>query len=233
MQPLDFIVASCQATLFTPEAQLSGAQIVSRLLPKWIERFDGEPIILPIPEMAPRDMPKVILRSVSGAWNCEVAAERINIHWRRRTNDADELDLTKFVEVVMPFLIDYREFIKSRIGRLAAVITRYALQDSAGSFLASHFCQDRWLKAPFDRPENFELHAHKRFTLGGQTVNSWVRNKTGKLGKPEDQRAIVVVEQDINTLGEEVNKFGDADIEHFFMSVSDEFDEILRLYYPR
>ena len=232
MQALDFVVASCQATLFTPEAEFPSAHVVGRLLPKWIERFDGDPIVLPIPEMAPRDLPKVILQSVSGAWACEVAAGRINIRWRRQTNGAAELDLPKFVEVVLPLLLNYREFVESRIGRLAVVMTRYALQDFPGRFLASHFCQDRWLKAPFDRPESFEINAHKRFILGGQMVNSWARNKAGKLTEPEGQRSIVVVEQDINTPGEEDNEFGDADIKHFFTVVSEELDGILQLYYP-
>ena len=233
MQALDFVVASCQATLFTPEAEFSGSHLLSRLLPKpkWIERFDGEPTVLPLPEMAPRDVPKVILQSASGEWRCEVASGRFNIHWLLKTNDADGLDLQKFVEVALPLLQDYQRFVDSRIDRLAAVITRYAVQDSPGRFLARHFCKDRWLEAPFNRPESFELHAHKRFTLGAQKVNSWVRNKTGTL-KSEEQRTIVVVEQDINTPGEESNEFSDVDISRFFTALSAEFDGILRLYYP-
>ena len=100
MQILDFVVASCQATLFTPETALSSGRVVSRLLPKWIERFDGNPTVLPIPDMVPRDVPKVILQSVSGAWSSEIADGRINIHWRHQNNDADALDFTRFVDVV-------------------------------------------------------------------------------------------------------------------------------------
>ena len=62
------------------------------------------------------------------------------------------------------------------------------------------------------------------------TVNSWVRNKTGKLTGTD--RPIVVVEQDLNTLAEEMRDFADADIQTFFDAASIEFDTILQLYYP-
>jgi hypothetical protein len=108
--------------------------------------------------------------------------------------------------------------------------------EKPGLFLARHFCKDRWDKAPLNRPENFELHAHKKFTLAsGFEVNSWARSKTGKLSGDGDEKLIVLFEQDLNTLAEEAStrNFCEAEIKKFFGAVATELDSILGLYYPR
>ena len=102
-------------------------------------------------------------------------------------------------------------------------------------FLARHFCKDRWDKAPLNRPENFELHAHKKFALGTDfEVNSWARSKTGKLAGDGDDKLIILFEQDINTLAEGTAErdFSKAEIKKFFGAVASELDSILELYYP-
>jgi hypothetical protein len=119
---------------------------------------------------------------------------------------------------------------------MAAVVTRYMPHSKPGLFLARHFCQERWADAPLNRPENFELHAHKTFVLGNRfRVNSWVRNKTGVAGSPGGQNPVIVVEQDLNTLLDEVgtNSFSAGDVARFFAAAQSEFELILSLYYPR
>lgn len=227
----DFKVASCQATLFTPEADVSSARFMTRILPSWANRFDGDPMTFPLPEGIPKEVPKMILQSRTQEWRCEIASGRINLFWRRPSPDRGEMGLQEFYRTIVPLLIEYREFVDSPIRRVAAVVNRYVPQDTPGRYLARHFCRDQWLTAPLNRPENFELHAHKVFNLTDQfAVNSWVRNKTGKLTGTD--RPIVVVEQDLNTLAEDMRDFSSQDIRTFFDAASIEFDTILQLYYP-
>ena len=132
-------------------------------------------------------------------------------------------------------LLQYAGQLSPRIARLAALATRFSPQEKPGLFLARHFCKDRWDKAPLNRPENFELHAHKRFTLAsGLTVNSWARSKTGKLSGGGDEKLVVLFEQDLNTLAEAASEkeFGKAEIKKFFGAAATELDCILGLYYP-
>jgi hypothetical protein len=227
----DFSVASCQATLFTPDAEVSPARFMTRLLAEWIGRFDGEPTVIPFPEEVPKEVPKIILESRDHQWRCEVASGRVNLFWRRQPGGV-EMALAEFYRTALPLLLQYRDFIACPIRRLAAVVTRYVVNDQPAVYLARHFCQERWLAAPFNRPENFELHAHKRFQLSeGITANSWVRNKTGKLR--DTSSPIVLIEQDLNTLTEETDReFAEAEIRRFFEAASSEFDTILNLYFP-
>lgn len=178
----DFRLASYQATLFTPDEEVSSVKLIKGLLPRWTERFDAEPTIVPAMEGIPREVPRLILQSKSEDWRCEIASARINLFWRKPKADAPEPTLAQFFAEATRLLNEYREFLGARVGRIAAVLKRYAQHPSPGLFLAKHFCRESWLTRPLNRPEHFELHAHKRFSLAGRfDVNSWVRSKTGKL----------------------------------------------------
>lgn len=89
------------------------------------------------------------------------------------------------------------------------------------------------MEAPLNRPENFELHAHKRFVMSDEfQVNSWARSKTALLA--EGEAPIVTFEQDINTLPEAATsaKFDDDQLARFFQAVAPEFETIIKFYFP-
>jgi len=232
---IDFKVAFCAASLFTPEAEVSAAHLLTRLLPRWIARFDAEPTTLPVAGGLPREIPRVILQSRSGEWRCEVASARINVSWRQASIDGNVIQTAEFYREATPILREYCDFLDSRVGRLAAAISRYVPNSMPARYLASHFCKERWLARPFNRPASFELHAHKTFLLAGRfEVNSWVRNKTGTLAHPGEASPIVIVEQDLNTLAEEeaTREFSHEEIATFFEVAVPGFEETLNLYYP-
>ncbi len=231
-----FELASCQATVFTPDGDLAVSKFMKELYPSLAELFDGEPTILPpVPEGAPPEIPRIILESASHEWRCELSPARVNVHWRRTKSTVTCVGLGDFFEEATKILLQYAGQLNPRIVRLAALTTRFSPHESPGVFLARHFCQDRWDKAPLNRPENFELHAHKRFTLASDlTVNSWARSKTGKLTGDGDEKLVVLFEQDLNTLAEAASEkeFAEAEIKKFFGAVATELDSILGLYYP-
>ncbi len=55
----DFRLASYQATLFTPDEEVSSVKLVKGLLPQWVERFDADPIAVPAMEGIPREVPRL------------------------------------------------------------------------------------------------------------------------------------------------------------------------------
>jgi hypothetical protein len=145
------------------------------------------------------------------------------------------MQLAEFYHEVIPILHEYFDFLEPRVARLAALISRYTPDPTPARFLASHFCKERWLAAPFNRPASFELHAHKTFLLAGRfQVNSWVRNRSGMLAGPDHPSPIVIVEQDFNTPAEELEtrQFSREEIGAYFEAVAPGFDETLSLYYP-
>ena len=230
-----FKLASCQATIFTPDGDLAVSKVMKDLYPSLATRFDGEPTVLPPAEGVPPVIPRIILESTTQEWRCELSPARVNLHWLRPKSSRACMALGDFFKEATNILLQYAAQLSPRIGRLAALATRFLPHDKPGLFLARHFCRDRWHEAPLDRPENFELHAHKRFTLAGDfTVNSWARSKSGKLSGEGDEKPIVLFEQDLNTLAEEASTkdFSEEEVKKFFGAAGTELDSILGLYYP-
>lgn len=212
------------------------SKVMTDLYPSLTALSDGEPTILPpIPEGAPLEIPRIILESTSHEWRCELSPARVNVYWRRAKSTGACVALGDFFGKAAEILLQYAGQLSPRIARLAALAARFSPHEKPGLFLARHFCKDRWDKAPLNRPENFELHAHKRFTLASDfTVNSWARSKTGKLSGDGDEKLIVLFEQDLNTLVEEApgKDFSEEEVKKFFGAVATELDSILGLYYP-
>jgi hypothetical protein len=124
---------------------------------------------------------------------------------------------------------------RASVGRLAAVVRRIAMDRMPAATLSRHFCRDRWLASPLNRPSDFELHASKRFDLPNSfRVNSWFRCKTAEVVM--ERAPAILVEQDFNTLAEELESrdYGPEQITHFFSpTLMAEFDKVLGLYFPK
>lgn len=231
----DFTAVTHQATVWTPEEEVSGSKVMRGFFPSWAAVFDADPTVIPSQDGMPREVPKVILRSLSGSWHCEISSARVNVFWRRQGED-DRVGEDEFADRASRLISDYASFSGSRIGRVAYVRTVIAAADSPGVQLAQHFCKERWIQAPLNRPEGFELHAHKRFHLADRwEVNSWVRNKTGRVTIGDESRPCVVVEQDLNSLSEEADKrdISPTELAEFLSEATPESERILALYYPR
>jgi hypothetical protein len=231
----EFSVVGAQATLFTPGFNLVPNEVAKKLIGgPWGDQFDGDPIMLPFDSGIPKDIPKVILRDKRGEWNAEIADERVSIKWRWVDLEKPESDLASVFRRSAERLEEYRIAFLPRVGRLAAVVQRFAANDAPGLTLAAAFCGEAAQAGPLNRPQNFELHAHKVFAFGELNVNSWVRNKTAHTSGPGAAKNGILVEQDINTLAEQAasHDFRDDKIARFFSSVGEELDSILALYYP-
>jgi hypothetical protein len=229
----NFQLASCQATLFTPDEEVSAAKLLKRLAPTWIDHFDGEPTTLPLQELVPREVPKLILESKSKAWRCEIASERINVFWRRLKAADEEPTLESFFKTALRFLTEYIDLQAARIGRVAAVLNRYADHPAPGPYLAAHFCQERWISGPAKTAQSFELHIRTNYDLADKfPINAWIRSKTGRVA--DEKRTIVLVEQDLNTSAEAVAeaKYTMDEIATFFEAAAVDFDKTLKTYYP-
>jgi hypothetical protein len=138
----------------------------------------------------------------------------------------------------LDLLEGYIKIMQVSVGRLAAICTWLAPHSKPAMTLAQRFCKDMWTSESMAlaRSENFELHAHKVYSLGpGMTVNSWIRHKSGFRRMPgERPEPAVVVEQDINTLAEVASEkvFTKGERDRFFQSAARELDEIMMKYYP-
>ena len=165
----------------------------------------------------------------------EISPSRINISRYSRSID-DEIQVSNLIDFVKDIFETYISITKATIGRMAIVLVRYLEKTNPGMELSRHFCRDQWLeKQPLNRPENFELHAHKRYNFSSYQINSWVRCKTGRLSFPDHEpKKIILVEQDLNTLAEDMDRkeYNINDIVNFVEIADRELNFILNLYFP-
>jgi hypothetical protein len=228
-----------QATVFTPGFNFVTSKIVPDLFQIHPAIFDGDPAILPLPSGIPVPLfiPRIILKNKNESQKLEVAPERLN-YFRVKVNTADVILIDEFLESAAHLITTYLEKTRANCGRIGALLRRFSYHDKPAMEIASHFCKKSFIVKPFNEPNNFEIHAHKKYKfLESYEVNSWVRLKSAILTmKPENKVSpSIIVEQEINTLSElvESRNYTINEITAFFHNILAEFDKILNLYFPK
>lgn len=234
----DFRVFSCQLSLFYNILTTQVSRILREVLDNFGDAFDGDPLSMPIPQDAPPDIPRVVLTNKTPRTKLEICLSRINFY-QFKIDDSDNIDIGEFYKTYSDLCFKLAELLNAPPNRLGAFLVRRAEPDNPGILLARHFCQDKWKEKPLNRPEFFELHAHKKFNIynndnesSSLIVNSWVRNKADVRKTGDMQIPVIVVEQDLNTLDEQRQNFGKEAVEKYYSVVPEKMREIFKLYYP-
>jgi len=224
-----------QTTVFTPNFIFSTSEILKKLMTLAPDgMLDGDPTVLPLPDDAPHEIPRITLENKEKTCRLEVAPARVNF-FRNKFKEKEKVKPHEFVESASQFLINLLDNIGANCGRIAAVINRFSYQDDPSKEIASHFCKDNFMKEPFDRPSEFELHSLKKYEfLHSFKVNSWVRIRSGRIKSEKGLfRSVIFAQQDINTQAEESKTYNREEIQLFYKSVCDEFDSILKIYFQK
>ena len=226
----DFEMSFCHASIFTPDLIFSVRKLLTDFYSRVADAFDDEPyIFIPSPPGMPNAIPRIVFKSSSKIWRFEIAPARVSLIWENASES--HISSEDFFKRAVELFENYRNIFDPKIGRMGALLHRFAKHPTPGLFLSRHFCKPDHIEAALNRTENFELHAHKRYTLNDKYhVNSWARNKSGSV----KSEPVIIFEQDLNTLFEEIDsqRFNMDDLKNFFVSASHEFDAILKLYYP-
>lgn len=224
-------------SVFTPIYYFNSNLVLSEILNNFREICDGEPIIIPLPDGAPQDLPRIILKSKNDIWRLEFSNSRVNIHAELLIDNDNIIGINEFLDTAVQVLAKYKETTKINFGRIAVVVNRQIQLETPGLSLAKHFCYEKWINTVLNRPERFELHAYKRFKLNDDfpVVNSWIRHKgIDKDRTGEIPKGIIQLEQDLNTPQERVDSedLSIEQIKKFYLAVPSEMESLLERYYP-
>ena len=230
-----FRVVTVQAIAFVASAPAGVQAVQLALLSALRDDLEPESVELRTLAQLPTGIPFLSARSRDGAIAYDVSMSTISARWRADATAAT-LSLEEAMETCAAGVVRCAEAMGVTVGRVAAVVQRVVERDHPGIELSRIFCKQEWLDGTLNRPEGFELHAHKQFEFGdGFRVNSWMRIRTGGL-QAEDgsQKSIVHVEQDQNTLAErlEADTYDGARMLQFFAHVVSELDGVVALYFP-
>ena len=227
----EFNTLLLQFSIFTPGLHFSTNKVLGSLVSKFADTFNGNTTALPLPQDAPIEIPRIILPSADGRLKLDIAISRANF-FRYLGQEEAVIDDSSFFKICLEVFKEYITCTNAKVGRLAIVAVKFIKEENPGLALAKHFCKDEWIEQPFNHPEGFEIHSHKKYVLNDFKINSWVRCKSGFLKK--DNVKIILVEQDINTLSEEIeqNDFNIVQIKKFSNIVVKEQKSILNRYFP-
>jgi hypothetical protein len=230
----DFRPLSHQVVIFTQETQIQVQRVIKWLPPNWITRL-SEPTVLGAMNLPP-EVPRISWKNDRKPWSASVAPTAFTVMWRNLLKMRDDkLSAESFLNKTLPILMSYKKSFRLNVNRIACLSSRFARVKSPAKELAEHFCKPEWLKSPFNRPENFEIHSHKQFNLpGSEMINSWMRVKTAKLVEElPTEELVIVVEQDFNTPENTPERnMKDSDIGKFFKAAPQEMDIVFDLYFP-
>ena len=228
-----------QTATYYANMQLAVGKVMPRLLGDLSDVLDRDPITVPVPDEAPIEIPVIILSNKDQSIRMQISRARADVYWHRKQANAD-MDLNEFCDFAQRAINSYQEATQVLPGRIALVVHRAQPDENPAKALAAHFCRPTLLldepgrKGPLNRPEKFELHAHKTFGLDRFAVNSWVRCKTGTIREGTEEHPAILVEQDLNTLAERLTdtEFSMMDIRDFHRLAIRELEVILRIYFP-
>jgi len=234
IQSKNFKTISIQIVVFAqPNSHISQSRFLTPILSNYQNIFDGDITAVPVPADAPAEIPRAIITSKNGAWTIQGAPARIDCFWTSINNaEMEDSTLSKALEVVMSII----ESSKFSVGRCAFLLNRILDTSTPAPDLANHFCNQPILQGPIKQSDNFELHNHKKYWLpltnSRMHINSWVRCKTAL--SIASQKPAILVEQDLNTLQEEIEKrpLDSGVLKDFFLAADKEMKGILDLYFP-
>src|SRR5437764_8439887 len=114
-------LASLQMVIFTPDhSAFKQALVLSAVLSRFNERFNGLVQALPLPNDVPAEVPRIILSSEDKSWALQAGPARVDCFWRLTDPNGTAPD--NVLEQCAQVLTHYVETANVRVGRLALVV---------------------------------------------------------------------------------------------------------------
>lgn len=176
--------------------------------------MDGESMLLPIPDDAPAELPRLILNSKNELWGCLVAPHRIEFRFDQKPKDV-EPTLEQVAPQNIEFAHDVWQMLQNKFHasahRIGFVVKQVAILPDAVSQLRQVLVDNSNL----DAAHRLEVHVLHRLPLDEFQINRWSRIRALPMPDDEESRTILEMDIDINTLpepqldlsGEQVNEF--------------------------
>jgi len=156
--------------------------------------FNQMPIILPVPEDAPIEIPIVMLNSSDGRYSCNIAKSRIDFILNNINSNNDILiDLNEFIRNIRSYstLI----FNNKKIIRFG-LIGQYFVENAN----AVNSIEDKYIKKAIGNLEELNIRYNKRFNHENMLFNNVVDIGKGNISNGEISKEGILIQRDINNV---------------------------------
>ena len=198
----NFKLSSIQTVLFLSDFRLTDKpSFTKELLDLTKDIFNDEPLILPIPDDAPKDIPRIILKSTNSSYYVNISLDRLDFNFRVIDEGVD----LKFEETIDGYLNNIKKIYNlllnyehTRISRIG-FITRFFVKVEEG---APTFIKDKFLKKGlFPNARSIDISETERISTGPYQLNILINIKSLKRGGEEKFKGLLT-EIDMNTIKE-------------------------------
>ena len=203
--------------LFSPGISiLDKLKVANTINDKLSGFFDGDPIILPIPEDAPPEFPRIQMNSKDGRYSLVVAKGRLDFIFRKKEDESEVLfPVPGVFEKFLTIFQYFKEDIHAQITRYA-MVTNWIIELEkipTAEFLLSKYVRS---ETPITKPYELELHYLNKESIAELKVNNWTRIKSTRKISEQEQNWFINLNMDINTLSETAYELNKESLLRFF-----------------
>ena len=211
---MPLFVKSAQIAYFLGSIDLSDRLKVAELIKKELgDILDGTPTILPIPDDAPLEIPRVIFPSKNNEFVCNVAVNRFDFI-QKVPDEKNGIEFKLFKEELSKRVTKLNkllfEELKATGNRLGLILNYNAIPKEGGL----NFLKKIYLGSSKDISTELQLHKLTQGTIGDMKINNWIRLVASNKQLAAGDRLVVI--SDINTSQSEKYALTKDTTEKFF-----------------
>jgi len=225
-----FGVESLQGILFLSNfAYGKKIELINKLSNSLPFLFEKDPVLLPIPDDAPPDIPRIMLSNESEEYKCNISANRIDFFYE------EEKEPKIFKEIFEQFYSNYKKLFTSLKSDFNPQISRISLVSKLISFLkesSNNLIKNTFLKEEiFMNPHNLDLIILYKDKVDTLIINRLIKIKSlRKIEDPENDKALRL-EIDISTLLEITGDYNKEEIDKIYKLIINKVDYSINQFF--
>lgn len=222
--------AKTQLVFFSPEIHLANKLKLAYALNEQLSNLlDSDPVILPIPDDAPPEIPVIQMFSSDQRYTLMISKNRIDLHYNSELGKDERI-------LPIPGLLEKMRTIHEYITRekiaqivRCAIVTNFIVEldtESAAQFIMTKYVVQ---KAPCSTL-NKEAHLHflSTVSIAGYEANQWLRLQSARRISQPDSDSCFVIQLDLNTLQDKEYEFDSAKIFTFLQESCNIINELIQ-----
>jgi hypothetical protein len=207
---MQFLLDHIHIHLFSPFDLTDSLETAKSLRSKLKDKLDGEPIVLPVPDSAPPDLPSILLKSKDGKYTCHVSSVKLELSYSEPGLPKYRLDEFKddYLSLVGNTIDAVKFQLKSKISSIGITIELIALSEDPVTYLKEIYIKEGLLTSAtqlgityMDKLRWYDLQINRGYRLYAGTFS----DESGSKYK------MVTMYCDINTLSADKKDY-DKDI---------------------
>ncbi len=225
---MDIRIKNIQLVLFSPGIIIvDKLKVANAINDNLSNLFDGDPVMLPIPEDAHLETPRIQMSSKDGRYNLSIARNRLDfISIQKEDTDENSFPTPGLFEKFLAIFQYFKEDIHTQITR-CAIVTDWIIElekTSSSELLLLRYIRPQ---TPIINPYELELHYLTKESIAGFGVNKWTRIRSArKISEPEQDR-FITFHIDMNTLAEMAYEFEKESLQKFLEQSSNVINETI------